>query len=119
MPRVSRGTMTRKRHRRVLKAAQGYWGARHRWFRPANEAVMKALHYAYRDRRVRKRQFRRLWVARINAAARAAGLPYSRFIQGLQKAGVTLDRKILADLAVRDAAAFQELVAVAKQSLAA
>ena len=111
--------MTRKRHRRVLKAAQGYWGARHRWFRPANEAAMKALHYAYRDRRVRKRQFRRLWVARINAAARAAGLPYSRFIQGLQKAGVTLDRKILADLAVRDAAAFQELVALAKQSLAA
>jgi large subunit ribosomal protein L20 len=81
--------------------------------------VLKALHYAYRDRRVRKRQFRRLWVARINAASRASGLPYSSFMAGLQKAGITLDRKMLADLAVRDAAAFQELVAVASQSLAA
>src|ERR671914_3119462 len=102
MPRVKRGVMTRKRHRRVITRAKGYWGARHRWFKLAHEAVMHAARYAYRDRRVRKRDFRRLWIARINAACRAQETPitYSRFINGLTRAGVKVDRKIMADLAV-------------------
>ena len=119
MPRVKRGVMTRKRHNRVLKDAKGYWGARHRWFRMAHEAVMHAAQYAYRDRRVRKREFRRLWIARINAACRAEGLTYSRFIQGLSLAGIMVNRKVMADLAVHDAPAFSALVAQARAALPA
>ena len=110
MARVKRGLMTRKRHNRVLEAAKGYYGARHRQFKLAKEAVMHAGQYAYRDRRVRKREFRALWIARINAACRLNGISYSRFINALTKSGVEVDRKILADLAVSDAAAFAQLV---------
>ncbi|MBE3589282.1 MAG: 50S ribosomal protein L20 [Firmicutes bacterium] len=117
MARVKRGVTARRRHKKILKLAKGYWGAKHRLFRPANEQVLKSLHYAYRDRRARKRDFRRLWIARINAAARMNGLSYSRFISGLKRAGIEINRKILADLAVRDAAAFSKLVARAKESL--
>jgi len=119
MPRVKRGVMTRKRHNRVLKDAKGYWGARHRWFKMAHEAVMHAAQYAYRDRRVRKREFRKLWIARINAACRAQGITYSRFINGLTRAGITVDRKIMADLAVNEPAAFSALVQQANQALGA
>ena len=114
MSRVKRGTMTRKRHNRVLDAAKGYYGARHRQFKLAKEAVMHAGQYAYRDRRVRKRDFRRLWIARINAACRLNDINYSRFIDGLTKSGIAVDRKILADLAVHDAAAFTQLVQQAR-----
>ena len=110
MARVKRGVMTRKRHNRILKAAEGYYGARRRQFKQAKEAVMRAGNYAYRDRRVRKREFRKLWIARINAACRAEGITYSRFIEALTKTGVTVDRKILADLAVNDATGFAALV---------
>jgi large subunit ribosomal protein L20 len=119
MPRVKRGMMTRKRHHRVLKDARGYWGARHRWYTQAHEAVMRAARYAYRDRRVRKRDFRRLWIARINAACRAQGVTYSRFINGLTRAGISVDRKIMADLAVNDPAGFTVLVQQANTALAA
>jgi large subunit ribosomal protein L20 len=119
MPRVKRGVMTRKRHNRVLERAKGYWGARHRWYSQAHDAVMHAAQYAYRDRRVRKRDFRKLWIARINAACRAQGITYSRFINGLTKAGVTVDRKIMADLAVNEPAAFTALVQQANQALSA
>src|SRR5688572_2867088 len=119
MPRVKRGVMTRKRHRRIITRAKGYWGARHRQFKQAHEAVMHAGQYAYRDRRVRKREFRKLWIARINAACRAEGITYSRFINGLSQAGVTVDRKVMADLAVNDSAAFAALVQQASQALAA
>ncbi len=118
MPRVKRGMMTRKRHNRVLARAKGYWGSRSNLYRQAHEAVMHAGQYAYRDRRVRKRQFRRLWIARINAACRLNGMTYSRFINGLLKAGVTVDRKIMADIAVRDATAFSALVQQAQAGLA-
>lgn len=117
MARVKSGKTTRARHKKVLKLAKGYWGGKHRLFRPANETVMKALFYARRDRRQKKRNFRRLWIARINAAARINGLSYSRLINGLTKAGVNLNRKVLADIAVHDAAGFAELVAKAKGSL--
>ena len=117
MPRVKRGVMTRKRHNRVLNRAKGYWGARHRWYTQAHEAVMHAAQYAYRDRRTRKRDFRRLWIARINAACRAQEITYSRFISGLSQVGVTVDRKVMADLAVNDPAAFTALVQQAKQGL--
>lgn len=119
MPRVKRGMMTRKRHNRVLQRARGYWGARHKLYRQAHEAVMHAGQYAYRDRRVRKRDFRRLWIARINAACRQQGITYSRFINGLSKAGIQVDRKIMADLAVRDAPAFTALVQQAQAALGA
>src|SRR5690606_27313625 len=102
MPRAKGGTVTRRRHKKVLKQAEGYFGRKSTIFRAANQAVMKSLSYAYRDRRNRKRDFRRLWITRINAAARNAGLSYSRFIDGLRKAGIEIDRKILADLAVHD-----------------
>src|SRR5438105_12972810 len=105
MARVKRGVMTRKRHNKVLEAAQGYWGNRSKWFKQAHEAVMHAGQYAYRDQRVRKRDFRRLWIARINAACRQHDVTYSRFIAGLIRAGVTLDRKVLSDLAITDPAA--------------
>jgi large subunit ribosomal protein L20 len=114
MARVKRGTMTRKRHNRVLKLAEGYYGAKRRQFKQAKEAVMHAGQYAYRDRRVRKRDFRRLWIARINAACRSNGITYSRFIEALTKQGIAVDRKILADLAVHDAAGFTGLVETAR-----
>lgn len=115
MARVKRGMMTRKRHNEVLRLAKGYRGARHRLFRQAHEAVMHAGQYAYRDRRQRKRDFRRLWITRISAACRANGLGYNRFIEGLTKAGVAVDRKMLAELAVSDAGAFTQMVSVARQ----
>ena len=117
MPRVKRGVASRARRKKVLKKAKGYYGARSRLFKTANQAVTKAGQYAYRDRRQRKRQFRALWIARINAAARLHELSYSRFINGLKQASIEIDRKILADLAVHDADAFGVLAAQAKASL--
>jgi large subunit ribosomal protein L20 len=111
--------MTRKRHRRIITKAKGYWGSRHSLFRQAHEAVMHAGQYAYRDRRVRKRDFRKLWIARINAACRQQGITYSRFINGLLKAGITVDRKVMADLAVNDTPGFTALVQQATSALAA
>ncbi len=113
MPRVKRGVTRHARHVKVLKAASGYRGTRSRLFRFANQIVMKAQAYQYRDRRVRKRDMRRLWIVRINAASRLGGLSYSKFVSGLARAGINLDRKVLADLAVRDGAAFAQLVALA------
>lgn len=118
MTRVKGGTVTRRRHKKVLKLTKGQYGTRHRLFRRANEAMMKSLKYAYRDRRNRRRELRRLWIARINAAARQNDLSYSRFMYGLKSAGVDLDRKVLAELAVSDSGAFAELVKVAKSALA-
>lgn len=115
MPRVKGGVVTRRRHKKILKLAKGYWGRKSKIFRPANQQVMKSLMYAYRDRKVRKREFRQLWITRINAAARQNGLSYSRFVSGLRKAGVEINRKILADLAVKDGEAFNRLVAIAKE----
>ena len=117
MPRVKRGVVARARHKKVIKQAKGYYGRRKNVFRVAKQAVIKAGQYAYRDRRQRKRQFRALWIARINAAARECGLSYSRFINGLMKAGVELDRKVLADIAVFDKAAFGQLAEQAKAQL--
>lgn len=117
MTRVKRSVAGRTHHKEVLGRARGYRGARSRRYRVANEAVMHSLRYAYRDRRQRKRDFRRLWIQRINAAARNEGLSYSRFINGLKRADVAVDRKQLADLAVRDPAAFRGLVGVAKDHL--
>jgi large subunit ribosomal protein L20 len=117
MARVKGGTVTRRRHKKILKLARGYFGSKHRLFRTANQQVMKSLMYAYRDRRVRKRDFRRLWIQRINAAARINGLSYSRLMYGLKQAGVEINRKMLADLAVSDAGAFRELAVVAKGKL--
>ncbi len=114
MARVKRGVSGRRRHKKVLKQAKGYYGNRSKNWRTANQAVIKAGQYAYRDRRVRKRDFRALWVVRINAAARTHGLSYSRFMHGLKLAGVTLDRKILAHLALNDAGAFAALVEKAR-----
>lgn len=119
MTRVKRGVTAHARHRRVIARAKGYYGTRNRLFRRANEAVMKAGLYAYRDRKARKGQFRRLWIVRINAAARLNGLPYGRFIQGLKLAGVAVDRKILADLAVHDAGAFAAIADMARAALPA
>ena len=117
MPRVKRGVTARARHKKVIKQAKGYRGRRKNVFRVAKQAVIKAGQYAYRDRRQRKRQFRALWIARINAAARECGLSYSRFMDGLNKAGITLDRKVLADIAVFDKAAFAALAEKARASL--
>ena len=114
MPRVKRGVTARARHKKVLNQAKGYYGARSRVYRVAKQAVIKAGQYAYRDRRQRKRQFRALWIVRINAAAREFGLSYSRFIAGLNKASVAIDRKVLADIAVRDKEAFAELARIAQ-----
>jgi len=119
MARVKRGVIARARHKKVLKQAKGYYGARSRVYRVAFQAVTKAGQYAYRDRRAKKRTFRQLWIARINAAARQNGLSYSRFINGLKKTSVEIDRKILADIAVYDKVAFEELVEKAKEGLAA
>ena len=117
MPRVKGGPRARRRHKKVLKLTKGQRGTKHVLYRRANEAMLKSLWYAYRDRRNRKRDFRRLWITRINAAARLNGLSYSRFMHGLGKAGVEIDRKILAELAVNDADAFAELAEVAKGAL--
>jgi large subunit ribosomal protein L20 len=119
MARVKRSVVSRERRKKILKAAKGYYGARSRTFRVAKQAVTKAGQYAYRDRRQRKRQFRALWIQRINAGAREHGLSYSRLIDGLNKAQVEVDRKVLADLAVNEKAAFGKLVETAKQALAA
>ncbi|CCO07268.1 50S ribosomal protein L20 [Desulfotomaculum varum] len=118
MPRAKSSVVSRRRHKKILKLAKGYRGSRSKLFRVANQAVMKALFYAYRDRRQKKRDFRKLWIARINAATRMNGLTYSRFINGLKKAGVEVNRKMLADLAVNDAKAFSQLVEVAKANQA-
>lgn len=117
MPRVKRGLNAIKKRRTVLKLAKGYRGARHKKLKSAREAVMHALVYSYRDRRVRKREFRSLWITRINAAVRLHDMSYNRFMEGLHKAGVEVNRKVLADLAVRDANAFAQLVKVAKANL--
>lgn len=116
--RVKGGFTTRRRHKKIINMVSGQRGTKHALFRRANEAMMKSYWYAYRDRRQRRRDFRRLWIARINAAARLNGLSYSRFIHGLKKADVKLDRKVLADIAVRDEKAFAEIVGVAKGALA-
>lgn len=118
MARVKRGVIALRRHKKILKLAKGYYGARSRVFRVAKQAVIKAGQYAYRDRRQRKRQFRALWIARINAGARQNGLSYSRLIAGLKKAAIEIDRKVLADLAVNEKAAFTAIVEKAKASLA-
>ena len=118
MPRVKRGVVAHRRHKKILKQAKGYYGARSRVFRVAKQAVTKAGQYAYRDRRQRKRQFRALWITRINAQSRANGLSYSRLINGLKKADIALDRRVLADLAVHDKPAFTAIVEQAKASLA-
>jgi large subunit ribosomal protein L20 len=118
MARIKRGVQARARHKKVLEEAKGYYGARRKVYRVAKQAVIKAGQYSYRDRRQRKRQFRSLWIVRINAAARQYGLSYSRFIDGLNKAEVEVDRKVLADLAVHDIAAFGVLAEKAKASLA-
>ncbi len=117
MPRVKSGVTAHKRHKKILKLAKGYRGARSKQFKKANELVMKALYYARRDRRAKKGEFRRLWIARINAAARINGISYSRLVCGLTKAGVEVNRKMLADLAISDMNAFAELVKVAKEQL--
>jgi large subunit ribosomal protein L20 len=115
--RVKTGTKTRYRHKKILRQTKGYYGTRRKLFRRANEAWMKAQWYAYRDRRNRRRDLRRLWITRINAAARQNGLSYSRFVHGLKQAGVELNRKVLADIAVRDADTFAHLAEVAKGAL--
>jgi large subunit ribosomal protein L20 len=115
VPRVKGGPRTRRRHNKVLKITKGQFGGKHRLWRRGNEAMMKSLWYAHRDRRNRKRDFRRLWIARINAATRQNGMSYNHFIYGLKQANVELDRKVLADMAVHDGATFAELVQVARE----
>ncbi len=118
MPRVKTGTVRRARHKKILKMAKGFYSGRRKHFRKAKEAVEHALVYAYRDRRQKKREFRKLWIIRINAACRLNDLSYSRFMNGLKKAEITLDRKILADMAMNDSASFASLVESAKKALA-
>ena len=115
MAKAKHSVATRKRKKRLLKKAKGFWGDRSKQYQQARRALMHALVYAYRDRKAKKREFRRLWIARINAACRAAGITYSRFMNGLKKAKITLDRKILADIAVRDSATFKKLVELVKK----
>lgn len=117
MPRAKSSVVSRKRHKKILKLAKSYRGAKSKLYRVANQQVMKSLLYAYRDRRARKRDFRKLWITRINAAARMNGISYSRFINGLKLAGVEINRKMLADMAVNDAQAFGRLVEIAKARL--
>ncbi len=117
MPRVKTGKVRRRRHKKILKLAKGYYGGRSKLFRVANQAVIKALSYAYRDRRQKKREFRKLWITRINAGARSEGLPYSKFINGLKNAGVEINRKVLADMAVNDQQGFSKLVAIARDNI--
>jgi large subunit ribosomal protein L20 len=118
MPRVKRGTITHKHHQRVLKDASGYWGGRHRLFKTAKEAVMKALDDAFRGRKEKKRQFRAMWIARINAGCRLNDMTYNRFIDGLNKANIDINRKILSEVAIHDPKAFTELVEKARAALA-
>ena len=118
MPRAKGGPKTRRRRKKVLKLAKGFWGGKHRLFRTATETVDKALGYAYRDRRQKKRDFRVLWIARINAAVRLHGFSYSTFINGLKKAGIQLDRKVLADLAVNDPGGFAKIAETVRKSAA-
>ncbi len=117
MPRVKGGVVTRRRHKKILKLAKGYRGARGRRFRTANETLLKALSYAYRDRKARKREFRRLWIARINAGVRELGMTYSQFMHGLKAAGVSINRKMLAELAVSDKEEFRKVVELSKSAL--
>ena len=117
MTRVKRSVRARARHRKILKLAKGYFGHKSKLFKVANQQVMKSLSYAYRDRKAKKRDFRRLWITRINAAARINGLSYSKFMNGLSKANILLDRKVLADIAVNDPAAFTSLCSQAKSAL--
>ena len=117
MPRVKRGNKRRKRRKKVLKLAKGYFGSKSKLYRPATEQVLKSLNYAYRDRKQKKRNFRKLWISRINAAARQNDLSYSRFIHGLKQADVEINRKMLADMAVNDQEGFAELVELAKENL--
>jgi large subunit ribosomal protein L20 len=119
MPRVKSGVVSHRRMRKVLRRANGFYGGKHRLYRSAKEALMRAGQYAYRDRKVRKRDFRSLWITRINAAARIHGITYSQLINGLKKANVGVDRKILADLAVNDDATFSQLASVAQQQISA
>ncbi len=119
MPRVKRGVQARQRRKKILKLAKGNVGGRRKLYRQARETVEKGLVYAYRDRRVRKRSFRALWIVRINAAAREAGLSYSRLMAGLRRAGIEMDRKVLAELAVRDAEAFRRIAERAREAMAA
>ncbi len=116
MPRVKRGVGSRRRHKKILALAKGYRMTHRTLYRPAHEAVLHALQYAFRDRRTRKRDFRKLWIARINAATRTQGMPYNQFMHGLKLAGVQINRKMLADLAVRDAESFSQLVEIARRS---
>ena len=116
--RVKGGYVTQRRHKKILKMTKGQWGTRSKLFRRANEAMMKSYWYAYRDRRRRRRDFRRLWISRINAGARANGLSYSRLMHGLKQSNVVLDRKVLADIAVRDSIAFTQIVDIARQAIA-
>ena len=118
MPRVKGGTVTRKRRKKIIKLSKGYYGSKHTLFKTAKEQVMKSYTYAYRDRRQKKRDFRRLWIARINAAARINGMSYSTLIHGLKLAGIEMNRKMLADLAVTDSAAFAAVAEQAKAALA-
>src|SRR5437588_5216782 len=113
MPRVKRGTLVKKRHKKIIAAASGYFGGKKNLFKTANEQFMRSGNFAYRDRRNKKREFRRLWITRISAGCRANGLTYNRFIEGLAKSGVAIDRKVLSDIAIRDAVAFAQLVAQA------
>ena len=117
MPRVKRGVTARRRHKRMMRLTRGFWGGRHRLYKKAREAVLHSLSYSYRDRRRRKGDFRKLWITRINAGARLGGLSYSRFMNGLKRSGMTVNRKMLADIAVRDADAFAELVSRARAHL--
>lgn len=117
MARIKRGTSVRKRHKRVLKQAKGYYGSRSRTFRVAHQSVMRAGQYAYEHRKLRKRDFRKLWIARINAAARLNGMSYSNLIHGLKLAGIEVNRKMLADLAISDEKAFADLCALAKEKI--
>lgn len=117
MARVKKALNAKKKHKKILKLAKGYYGAKSKLYRPANEAVMKALRSAYIGRKLRKRDFRKLWISRINAAARINGMSYSRFVNGLKLAGVEVNRKMLADIAVNDAESFKQLVDLAKEKL--
>ena len=115
MARVKRGVSTRKRHNKVLKAAKGYYGSKSKLFKTANQAVMKSLNYSYVGRKLRKRDFRKLWIARINAAARQNGMSYSKFINGLKKSNIEVNRKMLSEMAIHDSEGFAKLVAIAKE----
>ncbi|KXG77651.1 50S ribosomal protein L20 [Fervidicola ferrireducens] len=117
MPRVKKGVTARRRHKKILKLAKGYYGAKSKRFRMANQAVLKSLMYAYVGRKLKKRDFRRLWITRINAAARANGISYSKFINGLKKAGIKINRKMLAEMAVHDKEGFNQLVEIAKANV--